>query len=136
MSPLYCLSSYFLIGIPFEGKTTTLKFWFKNWKKKHYHDFFLLRNAHCPSKRQELFLELQTGIKINLVYSSMFKGKLILKCLICVIVSTKKPRNKGFLPCPLKKGLRDHPFKTSANFHDFWPLPPTIGIPAKNPKSH
>ena len=20
--------------------------------------------------------------------------------------------------------LRDHPFKTSANFHDFWPLPP------------
>ena len=26
---------------------------------------------------------------------------------------------------------RDHPFKTSANFHDFWPLPPTIGIPAK-----
>ena len=30
-----------------------------------------------------------------------------------------------------KKTQRDHPFKTSANFHDFWPLPPTIGIPAK-----
>ena len=27
--------------------------------------------------------------------------------------------------------LRDHPFKTSANFHDFDPYPPTIGIPAK-----
>ena len=22
----------------------------------------------------------------------------------------------------------DHPFKTSANFHDFWPLPPSVGI--------
>ena len=21
---------------------------------------------------------------------------------------------------------RDHPFKTSANFHDFWPLPPSL----------
>ena len=21
----------------------------------------------------------------------------------------------------------DHPFKTSANFHDFWPLPPSVG---------
>ena len=30
--------------------------------------------------------------------------------------------------------IRDHPFKSSENFHDFWPLPPsppTIGIPAK-----
>ena len=25
----------------------------------------------------------------------------------------------------------DHSFKTSANFQDFWTLPPTIGIPAK-----
>ena len=24
-------------------------------------------------------------------------------------------------------GQRDHPFKTSAKFHDFWPLPPTVG---------
>ena len=23
--------------------------------------------------------------------------------------------------------LRDHPFKTSANFHNFWPLPPHVG---------
>ena len=23
--------------------------------------------------------------------------------------------------------LRDHPFQTSANFHDFWPLPPSVG---------
>ena len=23
--------------------------------------------------------------------------------------------------------LRDHPLKTSANFHDFWPLPPSAG---------
>ena len=27
--------------------------------------------------------------------------------------------------------LRDHSFKTSANFHYFLPLPPTIGIPEK-----
>ena len=27
--------------------------------------------------------------------------------------------------------IRDHSFKMSANFHDFWPLPPTIAIPAK-----
>ena len=25
----------------------------------------------------------------------------------------------------------DHSLKTSANFHDFWPLPPTIDIPSK-----
>ena len=31
----------------------------------------------------------------------------------------------------ITKFLRDHSIKTSANFHDFWPLPPTIGIPAK-----
>ena len=24
----------------------------------------------------------------------------------------------------ITNNLRDHPFKTSANFHDFWPLPP------------
>ena len=24
-------------------------------------------------------------------------------------------------------GQRDHPFKTSAKFHDFWPLPPPVG---------
>ena len=30
-----------------------------------------------------------------------------------------------------KSLVRDHSFKTSANFHDFWPLPPTIGIRAK-----
>ena len=27
-----------------------------------------------------------------------------------------------------REGPRDHPFKTSAHFHDFWPLPPPLGV--------
>ena len=37
----------------------------------------------------------------------------------------------NFSICETNICLWNHSFKTSANFHDFWPLPPTIGIPAK-----
>ena len=41
---------------------------------------------------------------------------------------------KNVLSNHRKNIIRDHPFKTSANFHDFWPLPPcptTISVRAK-----
>ena len=45
-----------------------------------------------------------------------------------LIHKIKKNSCRSWLPfISFKIQVRGHPFKTSANFHDFWPLPPPIG---------
>ena len=65
------------------------------------------------------FLSFHTWVSkwpLGLSYSHRVEGKLdVLGC---------KSRSLlyKFIIC-----IRDHSFKTSANFHDFWPLPPSVG---------
>ena len=42
-------------------------------------------------------------------------------------VSTYLLKNLSRSTCKNSLFIRDHSFKTSANFHDFWPLPPPVG---------
>ena len=35
--------------------------------------------------------------------------------------------NRKISRCFWLKMIRDHPLKTSADFHDLWPLPPSVG---------
>ena len=55
--------------------------------------------------------------------SSYWSSKVVINFEKNKCVSSWKLTAWALLTCD----LRDHPFKTSANFHDFWTLPPLVG---------
>ena len=79
--------------------------------------------SSCKEKNKEKKLR---SFVIFFVYIVLSKGPAIIY-FVTYQQKNKTLQGQWKYQCKDQKitnNLRDHPFKTSANFHDFWPLPP------------
>ena len=86
-----------------------------------------LCDLHLYTSR--LHWRLETSLNSHLTDSHwilFFRPKIIATSIVVVLrFEMKNDLRTKRSPVRLTVSLlRDHPFKTSANFHDFWPLPP------------